>query len=141
MEAHNNVPVEEAALEEFFGTPEGKEINLEADPAQEVAVSTILSVVPRTFTFRESSGTPGRILEQSVAIPRPPNAGFFTTIFSINAAFTTPDFRFLTERPLGQYLASVGLRGDNFVCTVRLTDSNQDDPIFISVSGIVVFFQ
>jgi hypothetical protein len=139
MEAHNNVPVEEAALE-FFGTPEGKEINLEADPAQEVAVSTILSVVPRTFTFRESSGTPGRILEQSVPITRPPGAGFFTMIPALNAAFTTPDF-FLTERPLGQFMASVFLRGDNFVCRVRLTDSNQDDPIFISVSAIVIFFQ
>jgi len=140
MEAHNNVPVEEAALE-FFGSPEGKEISLEEDPAQEVAVSSIVNVVPRNFTFRESSGTPGRILEQSVAITRPPNAGFFTIIFSINGAFTTPDFQFLTERPLGQFMASLGLRGDNFVCTVRLTDSNQDDPIFISVTGAIVFYQ
>jgi hypothetical protein len=140
MENNNNVPFEEVARE-FFGTPEGKEINLEADPAQEVAVSTILSVVPRIFTFRESSGTPGRTLEQAVAITRPPNAGFFTMIPGMTAAFTTPDFQFLRERPLGQFLADVFLRGNNLVCRVRLTDSNQDDPIAISVAATVVFFQ
>jgi hypothetical protein len=140
METNNNVPVEEVTRE-FFDSPEGKEINLEADPAQEVAVSTILSVVPRIFTFRESSGTPGRTLEQAVAITRPPNAGSFTMISGMTAAFTTSNFQTLTERPLGQFLAEVFLRGDNFVCRVRLTDSNADDPISISVRGLVVFFQ
>jgi hypothetical protein len=140
METHNNVSVEEPTLESF-DFPEGKEVSVEEGRAQEVALSSIVSLAVRTFTFRENSGPPGRILEQSVAITRPAGAGFFTTMPTINAAFTSSDFRVLTERPLGQFIASLGLRGDNFVCTVRLTDSNQDDPIFISVTGIVVFFQ
>jgi hypothetical protein len=35
----------------------------------------------------------------------------------------------LTERPLGQLVVDTGMRGDNLVCGVRLTDSNADDPV------------
>jgi hypothetical protein len=42
---------------------------------------------------------------------------------------------------LGQISAVLGLRGtDNFVCQVRLTDSNQDDPILITVRALFIFF-
>lgn len=59
----------------------------------------------------------------------------------IMGAFTTRDFQRLTERPLGQFYAGIGLRGNNLVCTMRLTDSNVDDPVFIQVTGIVVFYR
>lgn len=136
----NNIPVD-VSPSESFRFPEGKEVSAEEGKAQEATISSIVGVAARTFTFRENSNTPGRTLEQSVIVNVPSGAGFFTSIAQINGAFTTSDFRFLTERPLGQFIVSIFLRGNNFVCQVRLTDSNSDDPIFISVTGIIVFFQ
>lgn len=46
----------------------------------------------------------------------------------------------LTERPLGQFVVDVDMRGDNLVCGVRLTDSNADDPVSIAVTAAVLFF-
>jgi len=135
---HVRQPVAQPKLESFrapaqpSGTP--------GRAAAAVNVSAILSVVPHTFSFRENTNTPGRFLEQSAVVDVPAGAGFFTSIFSFTAGFTTPDFQRLTERPLGQLSIGVGLRGNNFVCTVRLTDSNSDDPIAIDVSALVVFF-
>ncbi|HEX4147110.1 MAG TPA: S53 family peptidase [Pirellulales bacterium] len=103
-------------------------------------VMSIISVASHQFTFQENSNTPGRLLEQSVVINVPPGAGYFTCIPSLSGAFTTPDFTHLTERPLGQFLVSAGLRGNNLVCQVRLSDSNSDDPISIDVTATVVFY-
>jgi hypothetical protein len=140
MEASNNIPAEEPTLE-YFRPPEGKEARVEEGLAQAVDISSIVSIATNEFVFQESSGTPGRFLEQAVAVTRPPNAGFFTLMTKVSHAFMTPDLQFLTERPLGQVFAQVGMRGDNLVCTVRLTDSNADDPIRIRVTAHVLFFQ
>ncbi len=136
----NSIPVDVSPVESFR-FPKGKEVSVEEGRAQEATVSSIVRVVSQTFTFKENANTPGRFLEQSVVVNVPSGAGFFTSIFSFMGAFTTPDFQLLTERPLGQFSVSVGLRGNNFVCQVRLTDSNQDDPIFIQVSALLIFFQ
>jgi hypothetical protein len=127
-------------LETFRAPPNAK---MQGSPPQLqiAAVSSIVGVASHTFEFRENSNTPGRLLEQSVVVTVPPGAGFFTVIPFFTAAFTNSDFTKLGERPLGQLFASIGLRGNNLVCQVRLTDSNSDDPIFIAVTGIVVFYQ
>jgi hypothetical protein len=104
------------------------------------SVASIVGVSAHSFRFRENSSSPGRILEQSIVISLPPDAGAFTMISSYSSAFTTSDFRFLTERPLGEHAVALGFRGNNLVCQVRLTDSNQDDPIAINVTALVVAF-
>lgn len=124
--------------------PPGKQVAISAvgTVQQALEVSTIIGVAPVTFVFNENSNTPGRLLEQTVVVNRPdPNSGFFIMLAGISGAFTTSDFQFLTERPLGQFLAQVFLRGtDNLVCQVRLTDSNSDDPVSLFVTAVIVFF-
>jgi hypothetical protein len=125
---------------ESFQLPEGAVADLDGG-VQQINVSSIISIVNADFTFQENSNTPGRTLQQTRTVTRPPGSGFFVGLNVINGAFTTPDFKTLTERPLGQFFAIVGLAGDNtLVCTVRLTDSNQDDPIFIRVRAFIIFF-
>jgi hypothetical protein len=122
-----------------FQMPSGQ-VPATGGQALQANVSSIVNVVGATFLFRENSNTPGRVLEQSQVVNVPAGAGFFTGINGIDGAFTTSDFTHLTERPLGEFSAFVGLRGNNLVCTVRLTDSNSDDPIQIVVRGFIAFF-
>jgi hypothetical protein len=109
--------------------------------ALQANVSSIVSVASVDFTFQENSNTPGRFLEQSVVVNRPPGTGFFVGMNVIRHSFTSSNFANLTERPLGQLFAGVGLRGQNvLVCQARLTDSNSDDPIDIRIRAFIVFF-
>ena len=135
----NNVTLQDTKLE-TFRVPQNAKLSAHAGQAQAVNVSAIVSVASHTFTFKENSNTPGRLLEQSIVISVPSGSGFFSCIPYLTGAFTTGNFQNLTERPLGQFFVSVGLRGNNLVCRVRLTDSNSDDPVFIEVSAIVVFY-
>jgi len=105
-----------------------------------IRLGPVTGVVSRRFTFRENSNTPGRLLERSVAISVPPNSGFVVSMSYFTAGFTNANFSSLTERPLGQFLFAVGMRGNNLVCQVRLTDRNSDDPVFIEVDANVLFF-
>ncbi|MBD2598013.1 hypothetical protein H6G74_27355 [Nostoc spongiaeforme FACHB-130] len=126
---------------ESFRLPEGVE-KVSADGiAASADVTSIVSTASYTFDFRENSNTPGRWLEKSVVVNVPSGTGFFTSIPYLMGAFTTSNFQNLTERPLGQFSVAIGLRGNNLVCSVRLTDSNSDDPIFIRVIGIIVFYR
>lgn len=135
----NKVTLQDPKLE-AFRVPGHAKLAAREGEAKTANVSSIASVASHTFTFKENSNTPGRLLEQSVVVTVPSGAGFFTCTPYITGAFTTGDFQHLTERPLGQFYVAVGLRGNNLVCTVRLTDSNSDDPIFIEVTAIVVFY-
>lgn len=135
----NRLPVETTRLE-TFRVPAHAALAPRPGEAAAVNVSAIVGLASHTFTFKENSSTPGRQLEQSVVVSVPSGAGYFTCIPYLMGAFTTPDFLHLTERPLGQFYVSVGLRGNNLVCSVRLTDSNSDDPIYIEVSATVVFY-
>ncbi|MBI3833526.1 MAG: S53 family peptidase [Planctomycetes bacterium] len=128
-----------STLESYRAPAHAKRTQIPGE-ALAVNVHSIVQLASHTFTFKENSNTPGRSLEQSVVVNVPAGAGFFTCVPYFTGAFTTPDFAHLTERPLGQFMVAVGLRGNNLVCTVRLTDSNSDDPIFIGVTAIVVFF-
>jgi hypothetical protein len=132
---------EKREVVESFRLPEGKQVSHREGAALQVAeLTSIVSVASHVFSFNENSNTPGRFLEQSVVVNVPPGAGFFVSMASFAGAFTTGNFQFLTERPLGQFFVSLFLRGNNFVCQVRLTDSNSDDPISINVTGVIVFF-
>lgn len=124
---------------ETFRAPEGT--NLVSGAAAAANVASIVNVASHTFEFRENSNTPGRWLEQSTVVSVPSGAGFFVCLNHFMGAFTSPNFQFLVERPLGQFSVNVGLRGNNLVCQVRLTDSNSDDPVFVRVSAIVVFYR
>ncbi len=136
----SQVPVEPDQDIESFQPPGGATAELDGN-VQQVNVSSIVSVVGADFTFQENSGTPGRFLEQTRVVSRPPGSGFFVGVNVFRGSFTTPNFLFLAERPLGQFNVSVGLRGTNtLVCQVRLTDSNQDDPIDIRVRAFIAFF-
>jgi hypothetical protein len=102
----------------------------------------ITNVIPLSFDFFEPGGPdhllPGRPLEQTRAFERPPGSGFFVALTTVNGAFVHPD-NTLTQRPLGQFLVSLGVRGSNVVvCNVRLTDENMDDAIHIIVRGVLV---
>lgn len=56
-------------------------------------------------------------------------------------AFVTDGGAHLTERPLGKFEVGVGFAGPRTLsCTIRLTDSNSDDPVKVSVRGLIVFF-
>ena len=125
---------------ESFRAPPARKTLPQSGQAQAVSVNAIVSVASHTFTFKENSNTPGRTLEQSVVVNVPTGAGYFTCIPYFTGAFTSSDFTHLTERPLGQFMIAAGLRGNNLVCTVRLTDSNSDDPIFIESTVTVVFY-
>jgi hypothetical protein len=135
----NSVTIRNPEIE-TFRAPARAQLTAREGEAMAINVSSIVSLAFNTFTFQGNSNTPGRFLEQSVVVNVPSGAGFFTCAPHITGAFTTGDFRFLTERPLGQFYVDVGLRGNNLVCGVRLTDSNSDDPIFIQVTAIVVFY-
>lgn len=47
----------------------------------------------------------------------------------------------LTDRPLGALEVTVGIKEPGLLaCTVRLSDKNSDDPVEVSVRGLLVFF-
>lgn len=135
----NNITLLDSDLE-TFRVPQNASILSKESEATTVNVSSIVSVASQVFTFNENSNSPGRFLEKSVVINVPSGTGFFTCIPTFMGAFTTGDFQNLTERPLGEFFVSIGLRGNNLVCQVRLTDANGDDPIYIKVTAIVVFY-
>ena len=106
-------------------------------------MAQITDVVGFFFDFFEPGGTshllPGRPLEQTKQFNRPRGSGFVVVLNLVNGAFVQGNT--LTERPLGQFLVSAGVRGENtIVCRVRLTDENMDDAIHIQVRGAVIVF-
>jgi len=124
-----------------FQPPRGQEIIAEDGQAQGFAVSAVVGFFYQLFSFREVANTPGRTHEQAVKVTIPPDAGWFMTINYFEGLFIKPDGN-LTERPLGGIYYRTYVEERNgakmLVCRVRLTDSNQDDPIAIGVGvGLV----
>jgi len=121
------------------GAPDSARVVQQAD-GFDVGPSAIGSISQafRTFTFVLSDGD---FAERTSAVARPAGAGFITFLNGLDFAFVRADgSTILTERPLGQFFANVGLRGDNLVCTVRLTDRNADDPVRVVVTAGVLFW-
>ena len=108
-------------------------------------INNMIGTLGHRFEFVEPGGTnhlkPGRPLSQQVRIDMPEQVGFFVMLNGFNHAFVNGNR--LTERPLGQMYATVGI---NFAartlnCNVRLSDSNSDDAVHIIVDVVAVFFR
>jgi hypothetical protein len=64
----------------------------------------------------------------------------FVSLQSFSGKFVTADGK-LTDRPLGAFGVEVRIAEPGVLeCTVRLSDKNSDDPVEISVRGLIVFF-
>ncbi len=119
-----------------FSAPAGRITDGQA-MASSVDVNSVIRVAGHTFHFERRNGD---YEEKTVAVDRPPGAGFVVMLNTLQYAFVRAGTNTLTERPLGELVARAGLRGNNIVCGVRLTDSNADDAVSISVNVTVLFF-
>ena len=109
-------------------------------------VSAIVGFSEFAFDFFNEGGTnnllPGRPTTQTASFQPPARAGAFVLLRSFLCDFVTDGGVHLTERPLGEFEVSVGFTGPTTLsCTIRLTDSNSDDPVKVSVRGLIVFFR
>ena len=109
-------------------------------------ISAVVGVSGFTFDFFNEGGPnnllPGRPTNQTASFTPPAGAGAFVCLSTILGAFVTNGGANLTERPLGEFEVSVGFAGPTTLsCTIRLTDSNSDDPVKVSVRGLIVFFR
>lgn len=123
---------------EKFAAPENQTITSKEGSAQSINISNVVSIASNTFSFQLNNGN---ATEQTVAVSRPAGAGFTVMLQDLYYSFVDRNNRSqLTERPLGQFIADIGLRGNELVCRVRLTDRNADDPVSIFVTAAVLFF-
>jgi hypothetical protein len=111
-----------------------------------IIVNAIVGFSPFAFDFFNEGGRnnllPGRPTTQTASFQGPSGAGAFVVLRSFLGAFVTDGGVNLTERPLGEFDVSVGFANNTTLsCTIRLSDSNGDDPIKVSVRGFIVFFR
>lgn len=110
-------------------------------------VNGIVGIAPFSFSFFNGGGTdnllPGRPTTATAPFTFPNGAtGAFICLTSMMGAFVTNGGANLTERALGEMQFDVGFGANNTVsCTVQLSDSNGDDPVKMSVTGLVVFLR
>jgi hypothetical protein len=109
-------------------------------------ISAVVGVSGFSFDFFNEGGPnnllPGRPTTQTASFTPPSGAGAFVCLSTVLGAFVTDGGVHLTERPLGEFEISVGFAGPTTLsCTIRLTDSNSDDPVKVSVRGLIVFFR
>jgi len=110
------------------------------------SVSAIVGFSQFSFVFFNEGGSnnllPGRPTTQTASFQPPARAGAFVVLRSFLGAFVTDGGVDLTERPLGEFELSVGFAGPTTLsCTIRLTDSNSDDPVKVTVRGFILFFR
>lgn len=121
-----------------FSAPDGKTFQTKENYANSFAVNNVVSTASHTFRFQRDNGESE---EKIIFVGRPPGSGFIVMLQDLYYAFTNSGASLLTERPLGQFLVDIGIREDNLlVCKVRLTDINADDPVLITVSAGVLFY-
>jgi hypothetical protein len=111
-----------------------------------IPIAAVVGVSGFSFNFFNEGGTnnllPGRPTSQTASFRPPAGAGAFVSLNAFLGAFVTNGGANLTERPLGEFEVSVGFAGPTTLsCTIRLTDSNSDDPVKVSVRGLIVFFR
>jgi hypothetical protein len=136
----SNIALVEARDEQLekFAAPENKTMTSKEGSAQSININNVVGIALNTFSFQLDNGN---TTEQTVAVNRPPGAGFTVMLQDLYYAFVDRNNRAqLTERLLGQFIADIGLRGNELVCRVRLTDRNADDPVSIFVTAAVLFF-
>ena len=102
------------------------------------------------FAFRFSNRTldkpegklPGASTTKTITYDAPFDATtpHFVSLRSFSGKFVTADGK-LTDRPLGAFGVDVRIAEPGVLaCTVRLSDKNSDDPVEVSVRGLIVFF-
>jgi hypothetical protein len=111
-----------------------------------ISIAAVVGVSAFSFNFFNEGGTdnllPGRPTNQTASFTPPRGAGAFVCLSTVIGAFVTNGGANLTERPLGEFEVSVGFSGPTSLsCTIRLTDSNSDDPVKVIVRGLIVFFR
>jgi hypothetical protein len=111
-----------------------------------IPITAVVGVSGFAFDFFNEGGPnnlkPGRPTTQTASFTPPAGAGAFVCLTSFLSAFVTNGGANLTERPLGEVEVGVGFAGPTTLsCTIRLTDSNSDDPVKVSVRGLIVFFR
>jgi len=129
--------------------PAGRAVPFDTETGAVGPVTTVNSIVGLSsfaFDFFNEGGTnnllPGRPTTQTASFRPPAGAGAFVCLSTFLGAFVTNGGANLTERPLGEFEVSVGFAGPTTLsCTIRLTDSNSDDPVKVSVRGLIVFFR
>jgi len=109
-------------------------------------ISAVIGLSEFTFNFFNEGGPnnlkPGRPTTQTVSYTAPGGAPGFVCLRTVLGAFVTDGGRNLTERPLGEFQVSVFFSGPGRLsCKVQLSDSNSDDPVKITVQGLIVFFR
>src|SRR5262245_35942777 len=109
-------------------------------------ISAVVGVSRFSFDFFNEGGPnnllPGRPTTQTASFTPPRGAGAFVSLNAFRHAFVTNGGANLTERPLGEFDVIVGFAGPTTLsCTIRLTDSNSDDPVKVSVRGLIVCFR
>lgn len=112
-----------------------------------IPVNAIIGISTFSFDFFNEGGTnnllPGRSTTQTASLQPPAGtANGFICLNSISGAFVTNGQADLTERPLGQFLVAVTFGANNTPnCTIKLSDSNGDDPIVVQVAGTIIYFR
>jgi hypothetical protein len=107
-------------------------------------ITAITGVSEFVFTFFNEGGRnnlkPGRAVTQLAFYP--PGPPGFICLRSFSGAFVTDGGVDLTERPLGKFEVDVRFSAPGVIaCTIRLSDSNGDDPVKVTVRGLLVFFR
>jgi hypothetical protein len=112
-----------------------------------IPVNALIGIANFSFNFFNEGGTdnllPGRPTTQTASLQVPAGTtNGFICLRTVSGAFVTNGGADLTERPLGQFDIDVGFGANNTLnCTVRLTDSNSDDPVRIFLSGTIIYFR
>lgn len=134
-------------IKSFAPPPAAKYEAMVDGTLQMFPMAGVVGTLGQRFEFFEPGGTshlkPGRPLSRTVSINIPPNVGFFVMLNGFIHAYVHGDNpNLLRERPLGQMSAHAGVNfaARTLTCSVRLTDSNSDDPVRIIVDVVVVFF-
>lgn len=86
---------------------------------------------------------PGRSATKTLTYNAPYDGAtpHFVSLRSFSGKFVTDDGK-LTDRPIGAFEVDVRIEEPGILaCTVRLSDKNSDDPVELSVAGVIVFFQ
>ncbi len=120
-------------------------------------IAAVVGISAFSFDFFNEGGPdnllPGRPTTQTASFTppggtgEPPGGGgqggvgAFVCLNAFQGSFVTGGVH-LTEQPLGEFEVSVEFSSSTSLSwTIRLTDSNSDDPVKVSVRGLIVFFR
>jgi len=108
-----------------------------------IPISAITGVREFGFDFFNEGGPnnlkPGRPTTQTASYPPAPG---FIVLRSVLSQFVTDGGTHLSGRPLGAIMVDVFFSGPGALsCTIALSDQTGDQPVKVSVRGLIVFFR